>query len=869
MATPLFSAFKQRGTTFYCFPSSSQDINLAFQNDQYKMTFTKFTLLNIPEQQVVISSGTVRNQEKGVMNFDKSQDGTRFYNFQPGANANLPTVFGDQLIESLRDYVANYDSTLRESRINSNTDFFNIHELVQPPEMIFWKWCRKLNLIDFEPASHKIDWDKNLTDFNNNNGTDNSFFQKYLWKERDVNYYTCQISQYSGNLPALTIDGIAKFKIGDNVKLSGYTGTVLTGISYDVLNVIYPTSTSTVLILNQGNYLDSNPYNSIVYLNYTPLVQYVGEIQSTSKVQTSKMNYTSIVAQIPHQCGKTPTILFETVDNSNFYPNLEMPILPAEQQEEIVGAENSSNPIRTNPQNYPGSYFGYFDSYDKTYKCSAGDRLRYSGDYYGVLLNNNLGTGDENYQERLTEFNSDNLDGIKITFDKDWYLKMNLPNTQIKNFDDFNSAYLDGTPEDFKFNAILWYYEMDDGSGNIKTNLLGIEFLNNPSNDFDECDTNNKKITPYEKLVSNGNQDGTSYIFPLNLTINNDNGSVPLSYDPTTIYNQFGFDLYQNVLQTNAKLQENFTTIISGFTNINQKIFEMESSIYSQTDINIIKSEINNLNDLLTLYSTFQFKNSNTALIETNFDGIYPTLKVNVISTKYDSITNVNVSDVFNYNESNSGISYIVAVPLQNQMLLTINNDNNDINGNATILLNRDLQYEQQLDIIIQPNMSSLAETLNINIYYNDGTTTTEQSLISNITLPVDLISYNSLNPTASTYTNSYYTNDNVITYSLNMTSGSTTTLQVNDMLFNMNDNIYINNFYVTDGINVTDISGVYQVSATTTDSIILDYNSYGLALKSFPKISYYKGWQISILNVSSINSSTIGDRYKITKKLI
>jgi len=238
MATPLFKSMKNKGTSFFAFPSAANDMNLAFSNDNYKLNFTKFTLLNIPEQEV-IASGIERDQTKGKLNFDKSEDGPNFYNFQPGGNNDLPVDFGDQMIESLRNYVANYDSVLRESRINPNTDFYNINERVTPSEMIFWKWCKKLNILDLEPALHKIDWDKNLSDFDNDNGVGSDYFQKYLWKERDVNYYDCVITQGTGNVPEVTISGNAKYKPGDSIFFSGITSISLSSnTAYDVTSVI-------------------------------------------------------------------------------------------------------------------------------------------------------------------------------------------------------------------------------------------------------------------------------------------------------------------------------------------------------------------------------------------------------------------------------------------------------------------------------------------------------------------------------------------------------------------------------------------------------------------------------------------------------
>jgi len=462
--------------------------------------------------------------------------------------------------------------------------------------------------------------------------------------------------------------------------------------------------------------------------------------------------------------------------------------------------------------------------------------------------------------------------------DKDHYLKMNLPDYNINNFDEFNSAYFDGTPEDFYFNAILWYYELDDGSGTIVNNLFGIEFLNNPNDDDDDCDVNDRKITPYRKLVSNGDQDGVSYTFNLNVNFNIDNDVLPLSYDPTTLYNQFGFDLYQNILQSNALLQENFITIVSGFTEIHEELFDIRSLVYSQTDINTIKSQIENLNDLLMLYSTFQFVDSDTTIIETNYNDIYPTLKVNVRDTSYSEITNVNTSDILYYNNINSGSSYIVSVPLTNQLLLNIYNDNNDFSDECNILLNRDLSYKQSMDIYIQPSMSELANTFNINLNYNDGLGTTSAiTLLSGITLPIDLTNYDATTPTASTYTNSYYTNNNVETFAQSWDSGVTyTKLYLMQDLFTDGDYVYIDNFYCSSGDTIIDNSGVYQISGYTSG------NSYGLGsditieldttyyeMKTKPIIKYYKGWKLNILRVSSSSTSSIEDRYKITKTLL
>jgi ribonuclease HI len=50
-------------------------------------------------------------------------------------------------VESLRNYVANHEVTIKESKLNNTEYYYNNLELSTTTEKIFWKWCKKLNLI--------------------------------------------------------------------------------------------------------------------------------------------------------------------------------------------------------------------------------------------------------------------------------------------------------------------------------------------------------------------------------------------------------------------------------------------------------------------------------------------------------------------------------------------------------------------------------------------------------------------------------------------------------------------------------------------------------------------------------------------------
>jgi hypothetical protein len=892
MGTPLYKQMKVKGTSFYAFPSASHDLNLANYSDDYKINFTKFALLNIPQQTTRTSSA--RDKESILDFIPKSDEGhAPFYTDDP--NVDTPVEFSEQLVESLRNYVANYDSTLHESRINSNTDFYNIGERFTPTEQIFWKWCRKLNIIDFEPGVHKVDWDKNLPDFDNVNAStaiNVDYFRKYLWKEREIIQYNISSVLESGdyqynsnNTPKITADDKCKFKVGDPIQLIGdgvvsIPGDLSTGTTY-IIGQVQITGTSTWIWIDhifQGLGGSDTVTDTNIYLDYDRLVQYVGEINQVSNIQTASRTGQEITAYIPHQVGATPTVLFGTRATTNYYPNLEMPVLSEEIQNEILGAESLNSPIRTTPVDYPGSYFGQFDTNDNTYLCTDGDKLRYQGDYYGMMLTNNVGLSDEYYFENLSNFNSNKIDGMYMDFNRDHYYKMHIAGMEVDNFDEFNSISIEEEPPaDFDFNAVLWYYEIieEDNEGNTYsyTNLYGIEFLNNPESDDDSLDD---LITPYQKLVTNGSQDGLSYMFNLNIHYNIDNDVLPLTYDPSTIYNMFGFDLYNEMMKKYYRVNENFINIINEFVRINMDLQDMKSLIYTQTSMDELRSKMTNMEALLTLYQTNQFIDSATAKISVDNAGTYPRLKFNVVGVEYDEIQTILATDAYNYNFANIGASYSSAMSFTNKMLLNIINDNiSTDSGVVSIVLDSDLRYKQKLDIIVKPDFALYGQRLYLNMNFNYNNTITETNIF-NVDLPTDVSSYNVAVPEDSTFVNSYYTNENIYTNTTDIVTGVTwcetgfTQVIITEDLFRSGDTVYVQNLYLRDVSGVTDdYSGAYDILEKNGIELLVDLKAYGFECVGSPIVSYYKGIQISILRVDESNSSLFEDRYDITYKII
>ena len=868
MSTPLFKRMKKKGTTFFCFPSTSSTPS---------PKFSKFVLLNIPAK---VSDEILDFSYDGL-------NGEYFDVYTDSVQPNVP--YADSLVESLRNYVANHDTTMRESKLNQTNDFYNIKEPQTPTEKIFWKWLRKFGAIDLEPAVNKIDWNKNLTDFDNPNGDTRSntdYFRKYLWKERTGITYNINNATYlgsygtlGGEIMSLYSNYIAKFKVGDIIILSGNSDSQLptTGVTYKILQVDEGTTDTTVYIRVSGATTSPVFTELNMTLYYNRLVQYIGEINVVSQVHTATKDETEVTAYIPHQAGSTPTVMWDITSDTNYYPSLELPLLSSQIQTEIRGAENLSSPIRQNPADYPGYYFGQFDDSNKTYKTSTGDKIRYSGEYYGVLRNNNTGLDADNYIERLSEFNSDYIDGLTMDFNLTHYLKMQITDESVGfNFDEFNQLVIDGVqPQDFEYNAVLWYYEALLDTGNIIHNLYGVTFLNNPDNDYGT--SNDAHISTYDKLVQDEEHDGLSYVHVLNLSQSVDNDTSSLSFDPLTLNNTFGFDLYNNLMSNVAKLNESFINIINEFVRMNTELNDVKSLVYSQTDMDLIKSKLKNMEDLLKLYATYQFVETDTVKIDEDFSGVYPTLSFNVKGLEYETVLSITANDINNYIEA-AQKDYPITVPATNKLFLKIINDDiYNYTADLTILFNTDLQYKQSATIYIDAEEAAYTHKLGIYMNYDDGTVIgpTRTLFIDNIHLPVDIANYLSTNITYDTtkwLSSSVFSNVNLVA-STGLT-GTETALYMNDAiifgLLGFKHFVYVQDLMFTSGSSIIDKSGMYVCDSDFTPVYIkIELDSTGLTPIGIPRVYAYKGIKIDILRTDESPTSTLSDRYLIQKTFI
>jgi hypothetical protein len=891
-STPLYKGLKSNGTTFYAFPGAAEDISAAYQNANYKMYFSKYALLNFPKQN--LSAGT---QSKPIyFDFESS--------FRRSVNATPPADFSSQIVESLRNYVANQEVVIRESRLNSTKYYYDTNALETTSEKLFFKWCKMLNVVDFEPAIPQDEYFANLGEFQSNKLNDDAYFPEYLWKEREViewdtrYFYLTDSGSYNGKME-IEFNGLTNFRIGDTIRIFNVSNSTIynngseqyfydsgseEGQFVKVLDIIAPGATAGQRVIVDvdtvlGRQIEFTGQAELVYHR---LIQYLGEINGVSNVQEANRAYTEVYAHIPDHTGMTPDILFRTNYDVNYKPNLIFPILPSQYQTEIMGAELFNSPIVSSPQNYPGSYFGHFDTLDFTYETSTGDVLRRSGDYFGVKgdINNPIVTPQT-------------IDGIGIDFDTRHYVKMNIANRKVTNFDQFNALEVNNTPpNDFEFNAILWYYTVEDQNGVSRTNVYGISFLDNPNNN-DKEEEIGVKFPTYKKLVSNGKQDGSSFAFSLNLNFNIINDNPQDTYNPEAINSMFSMNLFNAAMQKLSSTNDSFLNILADQGIIKDEINSIKGLIYTQTDINVINAKVKSLEDLIRLYSTRQMVTSDSIEVVTAGTSI----KLNSIDTNYVKIDQVKTTDLYN---AQGIIPMNMAVPKNKDFMVHfINNDEVPLtlpnNDRLTILLSRDLDFMQTAEFYISgTEFASQNKKLNIYINSDIATTTsvnTQVLLVGEIDLPVYYNTTKQLPNSAMLWKDFKFEID--FDQPITLRSGGYLDVPFvgNAYLINNSikagDTLRLNNLFVGTS-SVYDFSGQYKVDSlvsatssyvtfdinssvvfstyTTTNSTSLPMQLHGTStslLSNLPYFSLNKGKKILVTRVSQ-SSVVLSERYRV-----
>ena len=136
--TPLIKTPQADGGTFYTFSSSARDLSKTLNNDQLKLVFSKFVLLNIPDFDK-LDPNTFSNYEN-YMQFD-TIDGM----ILSGGLKGDPNV---NFTESLQNYALNLEELIISDASYDNT----IQRSVA--ERVFFKWMKETGAMRFRAATN-------------------------------------------------------------------------------------------------------------------------------------------------------------------------------------------------------------------------------------------------------------------------------------------------------------------------------------------------------------------------------------------------------------------------------------------------------------------------------------------------------------------------------------------------------------------------------------------------------------------------------------------------------------------------------------------------------------------------------------------
>ena len=573
--TPLIRTPQADGGTFYTFSSSAKDLSRTLNNDELKLVFSKFVLLNLPDMDRL--DPTTFSQFQNYMQFD-TIDGAIW-------NGGLKGDPNINFTESLQNYALNLEELIISDATYDNTTNLTV------TERVFFKWLKETGAMRFREAT---------------------------------------VLEKASSLTT------PRFVEEDEVT----AGT----------------------------------------RQYRRVVRYIGEIDIVNNVDKAGEAYTELYINVPTEVGRTPTILFDSISDTNYQPSLKI----QGTSEYIMGR----NTATVHPQGL--DIFAFYD-YDQPLENPTGpagytdpaanwmdestppttiDAYFTEPTTFTSVLNANIRKYKADYNNppgyEGSAYVRSELDGISVDFNPNDYQQI-VQDATISNIPQFNGTDL---AESFEFNSVLVYYDMVDLSDSSKTttNLYGILILDNIT-----PTTDGGFIQRYPKYKPNlvTGQNGNSYGFKINLRFDASPGTAGID-TIVNDYNTFSMGLFSDAsaqLQASAQIFQRQQLEIA---DIELRLAAVENTLNSVSTSTFLQSQINNLQTQID-NASLAFASSTTLLdlIANNSDEIQKlangevatTLQYNTDVVRQGSGISVNTNTPNQIQISNNVQAYNLMVP--------------------------------------------------------------------------------------------------------------------------------------------------------------------------------------------------------------
>ncbi len=346
---------------------------------------------------------------------------------------------------------------------------------------------------------------------------------------------------------------------------------------------------------------------------YERVVQYIGDIDVVNSIKSPENSYTEVYIHIPTNVGSTTHVLFESIKDDNYYPNMTV-------------ANNAKNPLdieylsgRRFDETHPFglSVKAYYDLDDASVYTEISDEFggnTVPGNWFTQTINNSYYTDNINGEYDIANtdwitkqlgvdsvgYARTTLDGISLDFNLDNY-KLAAENPNIKVFSQFNDYIAN---KDFQYNAILIYYDTYDANdldanGNpnsFTTNLYGVMFLDKIEQAGLEFEI--PSITKYKPDPLN-KTNGNSFSYKMNLKLDTSVENV-LVEKSINDYSTFSMDLFTDVLTEFKRIQTRLNDKLLEIEGITQEVRELKDLMINSEDLNELNLKIDNLETSVT-----------------------------------------------------------------------------------------------------------------------------------------------------------------------------------------------------------------------------------------------------------------------------
>lgn len=357
---------------------------------------------------------------------------------------------------------------------------------------------------------------------------------------------------------------------------------------------------------NEARFVEKSETNS----TYNRVVKYIGDIDVVNSLKSRENSYTEVYIHVPTNVGTTPHVLFKSVEDANYFPNMTV-------------ANNAADPLdieylsgRKYNETHPFglSLKAFYDLDDLSVLTQIKDTFggTYApGNWFNKTIRNSYYTDNYNntgvynvaQDQYITkqfglfnvEYVRTTLDGISLDFDLANY-KLASENPEIKVFSQFNDYVAN---RDFEFNAVLVYYDTYDpnnldSEGNpvdFRTNLYGILFLDKvQQNGLEFQIPTIKKYKPDPLNKTNGN----AFSFKANLKLDTSIENV-LVEKSINDYSTFSLELFTEVLTEFRRIQKTYNDKLLDLEKLRQDIEGLKDLLINSEDQRELEIRIDNL----------------------------------------------------------------------------------------------------------------------------------------------------------------------------------------------------------------------------------------------------------------------------------